>query len=107
MIKESEMVEVLIREIKIHSHLKHENILDLYGVFDDEDSIYLIEELCVGGDLFKTLKKLHKNQEIMDSADIVAILRQLCQAIETMHIDYLMHRDIKPENIFFAMVNHF
>lgn len=32
---EFNLVEVLIREIKIHSHLNHKNLVSLYGVFDD------------------------------------------------------------------------
>ena len=46
-----------MREIKIQSHLNHKNLVDLYGVFDDSENIYLILEYCPGGNLYELLKK--------------------------------------------------
>lgn len=39
-----EVTKQLEREVEIHSHLKHKNILRMYGFFYDEDKIYLILE---------------------------------------------------------------
>lgn len=47
----------LRREIEIQSHLRHENILRMYGFFWDEKKIYLILEYAPGGELYKDLKK--------------------------------------------------
>jgi serine/threonine-protein kinase len=41
--------------------IKHENIINLYEIFEDEDSIYLILEYCRGGtalDIVKEKKQL-------------------------------------------------
>jgi hypothetical protein len=46
----------VVREIKIHSYLNHENIIQLYGVFHDENYIYLILEYSPGGEVYKELK---------------------------------------------------
>ena len=43
------------REIEIQSHLKHPNILRMYGFFADERKIYMILEYAPGGELFKDL----------------------------------------------------
>ena len=36
------MVKQVRDEINIHTHLNHPNIVKLYGVFEEEDSVYLI-----------------------------------------------------------------
>jgi serine/threonine protein kinase len=44
------------REIEIQSHLKHENILRMYGFFWDEKKIYLILEYAPGGEIYQDLQ---------------------------------------------------
>lgn len=41
------------REIEIQCHLRHENILRMYGYFHDDKRIYLILEYAPGGALYK------------------------------------------------------
>lgn len=47
----------LRREIEIQAHLRHPNILRLYGYFYDETRVYLILEFAPRGELYKTLRK--------------------------------------------------
>jgi serine/threonine protein kinase len=51
-IKSNMMIDQLLKEIKIQSYCQHENILTLYGVFDDIDFVYLILEYMEEGTLF-------------------------------------------------------
>jgi serine/threonine protein kinase len=46
----------LRREIEIQSHLKHDNVLRMYGFFWDLKKIYLILEYAPGGELYKDLQ---------------------------------------------------
>ena len=46
------------RELEIHSHVKHENVLNMYGFFFDERKIYIIMEYSNGGELYSLLKKV-------------------------------------------------
>ena len=46
----------LQREIEIGLHLKHQNILPLYGFFHDKEKIYLILEYVPGGELYADMK---------------------------------------------------
>ena len=46
------MIDQLLKEIKIQSFCQNENILNLYGVFDDLDNVYLILEYMEEGTLF-------------------------------------------------------
>lgn len=40
------------REIEIMSNLDHPNIIKLYETFEDDKNIYLVMEVCEGGELF-------------------------------------------------------
>lgn len=62
----------LRREIEIQSHLRHPNILRLYGYFFDEKRVYLILEYAAGGELYKKLKQAGHFPE--DMASKVAFL---------------------------------
>ena len=47
----------LRREIEIQAHLRHPNILRLYGYFYDDTRVYLILEFAPRGELYKQLRK--------------------------------------------------
>ena len=47
----------LKNEIDIMKTLDHPNIVRLYEVFEDEKFIYLVQEICTGGELFDELIK--------------------------------------------------
>ena len=85
--------------------MRHKNILEFYGVFDDQENIYLICEYCTNSDLNHLLRNRRRNCDDLSLPEISSFLRQICQAIEYMHSSYLMHRDIKPENILLSMVS--
>ncbi len=51
------MIDQFLLEVKIQSFCEHENILKIYGLFDDKDFIYLVLEYMEEGTLFKHLKK--------------------------------------------------
>ena len=44
-----------MNEIEVMKLLDHPNIVKLYEWYEDENSLYLVMELCSGGDLFKML----------------------------------------------------
>lgn len=81
LILEKNMVHVLIREIKIHFYLKHSNIVDMYGMFEDGPHIYLIVEYCTNGDLFHYLKKKRRSGHELTSKETASLIRQLSLAV--------------------------
>lgn len=47
----------LRREIEIQAHLRHRNILRMYGYFYDDKRVYLILEYAPRGELYKELTR--------------------------------------------------
>ncbi|XP_055334022.1 uncharacterized protein LOC129585389 isoform X3 [Paramacrobiotus metropolitanus] len=55
--------QTLRREIEIQARLRHPNILQMYGVFWDQQRVYLILEYAACGELFKKLRTAIRFQE--------------------------------------------
>jgi serine/threonine protein kinase len=89
----------LRREIEIQSHLRHVNILRLYGYFYDEKRVYLILEYAPNGELYKKLRSFNRFPE--DQA--AQYIQQLAHALRYMHSKHVIHRDIKPENLLLGL----
>ena len=82
-------------EIDILKNLDHPNILRLYETFEDSNSIYLVTELCEGGELFDEIMARNRFEE----KDAAPIMKQLLSAINYCHKKNVCHRDLKPENV--------
>jgi len=94
-IKEENILNQLIRELKIQMFLDHPNIIKLYGFFHDKDNIYLLLELGSSGQLYKVIKERERMSENSTSYTI----KQVCEAVRYLHFFKIIHRDLKPENI--------
>lgn len=85
------------REIEIQYHLRHKNILRLYGYFHDESRVYMIIEYAPRGSLFTELKKQPGN---CFSEQVTAQhMQSLSSALIYLHERHVIHRDLKPENL--------
>lgn len=91
-LKEEDIVEQFIRELKIQLYLNHPNIMKMYGYFHDEKNFYIIME--AGMD--RHLKDLLKKVKILPEIKVVSLMRQLCNAVQALHSQNIIHRDIKP-----------
>ena len=91
----------LRREIEIQSHLRHPNVLRLYGYFYDEERVYLILEYAARGELYKELTSAPNKRFSEDRAATYS--RDLAGALIYCHSKHVIHRDIKPENLLLGM----
>mmetsp|Transcript_2437 Transcript_2437/g.4088 ORF Transcript_2437/g.4088 Transcript_2437/m.4088 type:complete len:323 (+) Transcript_2437:166-1134(+) len=98
-LRQSNVEHQLRREIEIQAHLRHPNILRLYGYFYDNEKVYLILEYAARGELYKLLQKLHHFTEQQTATYIV----QLARALHYCHGKHVIHRDVKPENLLLGM----
>lgn len=87
----------LRREIEIQSHLRHPNVLRMFGYFYDETRVYLILEYAPRGEMYKVLQK--QPQGRFDEERTAKYIKQLADALKYCHSKKVIHRDIKPENL--------
>eukprot|EP00271_Cylindrocystis_brebissonii_P017021 TRINITY_DN424_c0_g1_i1.p1 TRINITY_DN424_c0_g1~~TRINITY_DN424_c0_g1_i1.p1 ORF type:complete len:537 (+),score=138.81 TRINITY_DN424_c0_g1_i1:1054-2664(+) len=89
------------REVAILHHVVgHENIVDIYGAFEDRENVYIVMELCRGGDLYETiLERMERNGGTPYSErDAAALAKTILKVVEQCHALGVIHRDLKPEN---------
>lgn len=86
-------------EIEIMTKLSgHPNVVDLKAVYEEENYVHLVMELCAGGELFHQLEKHGRFSE----SEARVRFRHLMQVILYCHENGVVHRDLKPENILLA-----
>ena len=93
---DEEFIRRFHREAQSATSLAHPNIVSIYDVGEEDNSLYYIVMEYVEG---QTLKQyIHKNSPIpVEKA--ISIMRQLTSAISHAHQNHIIHRDIKPDNI--------
>lgn len=89
----------MLREIRLHSFLKHENIIRLYTSFEDSAKIYLLQEYATHDNLFYFIGKLNRKNNALTEDEAFYYFIQAVQSIYFLHSNGMIHRDLKPENL--------
>ncbi|XP_010247940.1 PREDICTED: calcium-dependent protein kinase 1-like [Nelumbo nucifera] len=94
-----EDVEDVRREIQIMHHLAgHPNVISIEGAYEDAVAVYVIMELCAGGELFdRIVQRGHYTER--KAAELARIIVGVVEACHSLGV---MHRDLKPENFLFV-----
>uniref|UniRef100_A0A0E0EEG0 Protein kinase domain-containing protein n=1 Tax=Oryza meridionalis TaxID=40149 RepID=A0A0E0EEG0_9ORYZ len=93
-------IEDVRREVKILKALAgHKNLVQFYDAYEDNENVYIVMELCEGGELLdRILSRGGKYSE----DDAKAVLVQILNVVSFCHIQGVVHRDLKPENFLFT-----
>ena len=95
----------LMREVNLMIKLDHPNIIKLYEYYETEKHIYLIMELCTGGELFDRIVQNTENGIQFTEKQAASLFRQMMSAINYCHKNGIVHRDLKPENLLYLNKN--
>jgi len=83
-------------ELSVHKTMQHPNVVRFVEVFEDDDNIYMILELCHNKSLMDMLRRRKRFTE----PETRFFILQLLGALKYMHGKRVIHRDLKLGNIF-------
>jgi calcium-dependent protein kinase len=81
-------------EISIMRQLDHPHIMKLFSTFEDKHSVFIVSELCSGGQLFDAII----DEGSLSERKAANMMKQILQAVTYCHKRFICHRDLKPEN---------
>ncbi|XP_022922250.1 CDPK-related kinase 4 isoform X2 [Cucurbita moschata] len=92
-------IEDVRREVKILKALSgHKNLVHFHGAFEDANNIYIVMELCEGGELLERIVSRGGRYQEQESKTIIV---QILCVVAFCHLQGIVHRDLKPENFLF------
>jgi tRNA A-37 threonylcarbamoyl transferase component Bud32 len=86
--------ERFAREARALARLSHPNIVAVHDFGESDGLFYLVMEYVDGANLRHILQ-----DGPLDPARALAVVPQICEALQYAHEEGIVHRDIKPENI--------
>jgi calcium-dependent protein kinase len=88
-----EVLDSLREELFIGCRLDHYNIVRLEEVYESSSHIFLIQDLCKGGDLFDRLDQ--QPDYHYSEVQCAKLVKQMLSAVRYLHSRNIIHRDLK------------
>ena len=95
-IKTERQKQKLLKEIKIHKSLHHQQIVAFEHYFKDSSNVYMLLELCQN----QTLNELFERRRKFSEIEVQCYIIQLIRALQYLHSHRVIHRDLKLGNLF-------
>ncbi|CAG8507868.1 10707_t:CDS:2 [Acaulospora colombiana] len=91
----------VFRERSMLEELDHPLVCNLRFAFQDDEYMYMVMDLMMGGDL-----RFHLNRKTFTEDAIRFWIAELACAIRYLHSKGVVHRDIKPDNVLLDDLGH-
>ena len=92
--EDAEFRSRFVHEVRLHSQLKHPNVLELFE-FGEGDELFLAMELIDGG----TLRALLDNLRKLPPELALFVAAETLKGLSSAHERGIVHRDVKPQNV--------
>ena len=87
----------MVEAEKIKQYSDHPHIVDVYDVFDENETCYYTMEYIEGGSLMDYVEQTETFT--LQEEEALKIIREVASALSAMHRHRMNHLDVKPENI--------
>ncbi|KAM4678012.1 serine/threonine-protein kinase 32A [Discoglossus pictus] len=95
-------VRNVFKELQIMQGLEHPFLVNLWYSFQDEEDMFMVVDLLLGGDL-----RYHLQQNVrFTEASVKLFICELVLALDYLQSRDIIHRDIKPDNILLDEQGH-
>ncbi|KAI9095502.1 kinase-like protein, partial [Phlyctochytrium arcticum] len=92
----------IFRERAILEEIDHPFVVNLRFAFQDDENMFMVMDLMMGGDL-----RFHLDRNGSFSEDAMRLIAlELCAAIGYLHQRNIVHRDLKPDNVLLDESGH-
>ncbi len=83
------------QELILSRNVTHKNVVRIFDLGEADGTKFITMEFVEGDDLRSVLRQHGK----FSARRTVAIVQQICRALEAAHAEGVIHRDLKPQNI--------
>src|SRR5438552_2380626 len=83
------------QELILSRHVTHKNVVRIFDLGEAEGTKFITMEFVEGED-FRSVLRHHGK---LSARKAVAVVQQICRALEAAHAEGVIHRDLKPQNI--------
>uniref|UniRef100_A0A3B3CXH5 Serine/threonine kinase 32C n=1 Tax=Oryzias melastigma TaxID=30732 RepID=A0A3B3CXH5_ORYME len=99
---ERDEVRNVFRELEILQEIEHVFLVNLWYSFQDEEDMFMVVDLLLGGDL-----RYHLQQNVQFSEGAVKLyICEMTLALDYLQSQHIIHRDVKPDNILLDEQGH-
>ncbi|KAI8137703.1 kinase-like domain-containing protein, partial [Fennellomyces sp. T-0311] len=95
-------VENIISERRILEQVSHGLVVNLRYAFQDDDNLFMVLDLMLGGDLRFHLDRM----SVMPEPYVQFYVAEVALGLRHLHNSKVIHRDIKPDNILLNEQGH-
>ena len=93
--KNAAIIERFKQELLLSQRVTHRNVIRIYDLGEGDGVKFITMEFIEGDDL----RSLIFEQKKLSPEESVAIMEQVCLALDAAHSVGVIHRDLKPQNI--------
>lgn len=90
---DAEQRERLLAEARVVSGLRHDNLIAVYDVGEENGRLYLVMEFVEGESLRSAMTGMGLSRKL-------GVFREVAGVLQYVHSKGIIHRDVKPDNLF-------
>jgi serine/threonine-protein kinase len=108
---DGERYDVLEHEAELHRHIRHPNVVTVFGAGMVREEPYLAMEYVEGVDLYRLLARLDAERRTLTVPQAVYVARRVAEALAAVHSAAdasgrplgIVHRDVTPSNVYLSV----